>query len=321
MQRSVPTIRQIEYFIAIAETLSFNQAAKRLSVRQPTLTTQIVAFEEGLGLQLFERSRAGTMLTAAGRDLLPNARRIIEQYQGLIDQAASVARGPSGTYRLGITPTLGPYLLPHILPVLHDRYSALKLSVREDAPRDLETGLSNGEYDLVLTALPVDDQRLTVAPLFREPLKLALPADHRLAQRKHVNRKDLAGESVLTIDEHHHFHQQIERLCGRLGAQLRRDYEGTSLDTLRHMVVMGMGVAFLPALYVRSEIHQPNELCITTLRGEVVERTHAFAWRASSPARPLFREIANVVQSIVASNLSGDLEQVDEKAIRVKDRS
>lgn len=316
MDRSRPTIRQIQYYIAIAETLSFNQAAKRLNVGQPTLTTQIVAFEEALGLQLFERSRAGTMLTAVGRDLLPNARRVIEEFQGLIDQAASVSRGPSGTYRLGVTPTLGPYILPHILPALHQRYSALKLSVREDAPRDLETGLANGEYDLILTALPVDDQRLTVAPLFREPLKLVLPADHRLAHRKHVNRRDLAGEFVLTIDEHHHFHQQIERLCGRLGAQLRRDYEGTSLDTLRHMVVMGMGVAFLPALYIRSEIHRPSELCITSLRGEVVDRTHALAWRASSPARPLFREIADVVRSIVARDLGGDLEPVGKRAAR-----
>lgn len=124
MERFGPTIRQIQYFIAIAETLSFNQAAKRLNVGQPTLTTQIVAFEESLGLQLFERSRAGTMLTAAGRDLLPNARRVIEEFQGLTDQAASVSRGPSGTYRLGVTPTLGPYLLPHILPVLHQRATA-----------------------------------------------------------------------------------------------------------------------------------------------------------------------------------------------------
>lgn len=310
MDRSRPTVRQIQYFIAIAEALSFNQAAKRLDVSQPTLTTQIVAFEEALGLQLFERSRSGTILTAVGRDLLSNARRVIEEFQGLIDQAASVSRGPAGTYRLGVTPTLGPYLLPHILPALHQRYNELKLSVREGAPRDLETGLANGEHDLILTPLPVEDQRLTVAPLFREPLKLVLPADHRLVNRKNINRRDLAGEFVLTIDEHHHFHKQIEQLCTRLGAQLRRDYEGTSLDTLRHMVVMGMGIAFLPALYIRSEIHRPAELHVTTLRGEAVERTHALAWRVSSPARGLFREISEVIRSLVARDLADELNPI-----------
>jgi LysR family hydrogen peroxide-inducible transcriptional activator len=320
MDRNRPSVRQVQYFLAIAETLSFNRAAKRLNVSQPTLTNQIVAFEEALGLQLFERSRAGTVLTAVGRDLLPNAMRVIEEFQGLLDQAESVSRGPAGTYRLGVTPTLGPYLLPHILPALHQRYQALKLSVREDAPRDLEEGLAKGKYDLILTALPVDDNRLTITPLFREPLKLALPADHPLASRARIDRSDLAGESVLTIDEHHHFHQQIEQLCHRLGAQLRRDYEGTSLDTLRHMVVMGMGIAFLPALYVQSEIHRPSEFHITVLHGEVVERTHALAWRSSSPARQLFREIAEVIRSLVARDLSTVLKPTQGRASAGKSR-
>ena len=307
MDRPRPTIRQVEYFIAIAEALNFNRAAKRLGVSQPTLTTQIVSFEEALGIQLFERSRSGTVLTTVGRELLSHARRVTEEFQGLVDRAESVSRGPAGTYRLGVTPTLGPYLLPHILPALHQRYSALKLSVREEAPRDLEAGLVSGQHDLILTALPVEDNRLTVSPLFKEPLKLVLSADHRLANRKHINRRDLKGEAVLTIDEHHHFHRQIEELCGRLGAHVRRDYEGTSLDTLRHMVVMGMGVAFLPALYVRSENHLPLKLSVTTVRGEVIERTHALAWRASSPARQLFREIADEIRALVARDLGDEV--------------
>ncbi len=310
MDQSLPTVRQIQCFVTIAETLSFQRAAKLLNVSQPAVTAQIVALEKALGLQLLERSRSGTVMTALGQDLLPNARRILEEFQGLVDRAESVSRGPGGTYRLGVTPTLGPYLLPHILPALHQRYGSLKLSVREDAPRDLETGLANAEYDLVLTALPIEDKRLTVTPLFREPLKLVLPADHRLASRKHINRRDLAGEAVLSIDEHHHFHRQIEELCGRLGAHIRRDYEGTSLDTLRHMVTMGMGIAFLPALYIRSEIHRPLELKVTTLRGEVLERTHALAWRASSPARQLFREIADVIRDLVARELRNELKPI-----------
>ena len=308
MDRPRPSIRQIEYFVAIVEATSFRRAAQRLRVSQPTLTNQILALEEALGLQLFERSRAGTVLTAVGGELLPNARRLLEEFQGLIDRAESVSRGPAGTYRLGVTPTLGPYLLPHILPALHQRYSALRLYVREDAPCDLEAGLAAGKHDLILTPLPVDDPRLTVVPLFREPLRLVLSSEHRLAGRKRIDRRDLAGESVLTIEEHHHLHRQIEQLCTRLGAQLRRDYEGTSLDTLRHMVVMGMGIAFLPALYIRSEIHRPRELRVATVHGEVIERTHALAWRASSPARPLFREIADEIRTLVGNTLSDVVE-------------
>lgn len=307
MERPRPSIRQIEYYVAIAEASSFRRAAQRLGVSQPTLTNQILALEEALGLQLFERSRAGTMATVAGRELLPGARRLLEEFQGLIDQAESVSRGPAGTYRLGVTPTLGPYLLPHVLPALHRHYSALKLYVREEAPRDLEAGLAAGKHDLILTPLPVDDPRLTVAPLFREPLKLVLSAEHPLASQEHIEPSDLAGEPVLTIEEHHHFHRQIQELCTRLRAQLRRDYEGTSLDTLRHMVVMGMGIAFLPALYVRSEIHRPSELRVTTVHGEVIERTHALAWRSAAPARLLFREIAAEISNLVARELPDEL--------------
>lgn len=307
MNRLDPTHRQIAYFVAVAEALSFRQAAARTQVSQPTLTHQILALEESLGVELFERSRAGTRLTPAGRELLPNARRTLEELRGLKDHAAALSRGPGGIYRLGVTPTLGPYLLPQILPSLHRHYAALKLYVREDAPRDLEAGLTAGDYDMIMTSLPVDELGLAVMPIFREPLKLAVPADHRLAARKRVDRADLAGESVLTIEEHHHFHQQIRQLCERLGAHVLRDYEGTSLDTVRQMVVMGMGIAFLPALYIRSEIHRPSELRIKTVHGEEIERTQALAWRKSSPAAPLFEEIAGRIRNLVAAELAADL--------------
>ena len=278
---------------------------------QPTLTNQIMALEHALGLQLFERSRAGTMPTATTRELLPGARRVLEEYRGLIDRAETLSRGPAGTYRLGVTPTLGPYLLPHILPTIHRRYAALKLYVREDAPRDLEAGLAAGEQDLILTPLPLNEARLTVAPLFQETLKLVMSSEHPLSRKERIEPRDLAGESVLTLQEHHHFHQQIQALCDRLNARVLRDYEGTSLDTLRHMVTMGMGIAFLPALYVRSEIHQPHELRVTTVHGEAIHRTHALAWRTASPARQLFQEIAREIRATAARDLADDLQPIE----------
>jgi LysR family hydrogen peroxide-inducible transcriptional activator len=300
MDQLRPTIRQIRYFLAVADASSFRGAAQRLRVSQPTVTQQIIVLEEAFGIQLFERSRAGTTLSPAGRELLPTARRVLEEFLGLCDQVQSLSKGPSGTYRLGVTPTLGPYLLPHILPDIHKRYAAIKLYVREDVPRKLEAGLVAGDYDLILTALPVDQDGLTVSPLFDEPLQLVISSEHRLADKPRIDRRDLAGESILTIEEHHHFHRQIQELSIRLDAHVLRDYEGTSLDTLRQMVVMGMGVAFLPALYIRSELHRPSELRVASVHNEDIHRTHAFAWRKSSPAHLLFEQLSNDVRELVA---------------------
>jgi len=306
----MPTNRQLEYFVTVVDTLNFRRAAEMLEVSQPTLSQQIVALEEAFGVQLFERTRAGTKLTVAARELLPGARRVLEEVHGLCNQAESLSRGPAGTYSLGVTPTLGPYLLPHVLPAIHKHYAALKLYVREDAPRNLESGLASGDHDLILTPLPVDQPELTVMPLFHEPVKLVMSSEHRLAEKKRINRQDLAGELVLTIEEHHHFHQQIQELCARLDAHILRDYEGTSLDTLRQMVVMGMGVAFLPALYIRSEIHRPEELRTARVHGEDIQRTHALAWRKSSPARLLFREIGNEIRKLVSRTFSPEIKIV-----------
>jgi LysR family hydrogen peroxide-inducible transcriptional activator len=298
------SLRQLRYFAAVAEYGSFRQAAFKLNITQPTLSNQISVLEELLGLQLFERSRSGTSTTVEGRELLISARRVIEEAQGFSTQAGSLSGGGIGTYRLGVTPTLGPYLLPHILSPIHSRYKDLKLYVREEAPSDLESGLINSQFDFILSTLPIMSKELVVMPLFREPLKLAITKDHRLANKVRINRMDLFGEQVLTISEHHLFHRQISELCEKVGASVRRDYEGTSLDTLRQMVVMGMGMAFLPALYVRSEIRQESELRIATVEGVNVVRNHALVWRNTSPARNFYRQLALEIREIVSETLS-----------------
>lgn len=298
------SLRQLRYFAAVAEYGSFRQAAFKLNITQPTLSNQISVLEELLGLQLFERSRSGTSTTVEGRELLISARRVIEEAQGFSTQAGSLSGGGVGTYRLGVTPTLGPYLLPHILSPIHSRYKDLKLYVREEAPSDLESGLINSQFDFILSTLPIMSKELVVMPLFREPLKLAITKDHKLASKVRINRMDLLGEQVLTISEHHLFHRQISDLCEKVGASVRRDYEGTSLDTLRQMVVMGMGMAFLPALYVRSEIRQESELRIADVEGVNVVRNHALVWRNTSPARNFYRQLALEIREIIREKLS-----------------
>ena len=301
------SLKQLQYFAAIAEYGSFRQAAFRLNITQPTLSNQVGVMEKALKIKLFERTRKGINTTPQGRELLSSARRVLEEAQGFNTQAAMLSGGGIGTYRLGVTPTLGPYLLPHILGTIHNTHADLKLYVRENAPSDLETGLINGQHDLILTTLPVMSNELIVSPLFREPLKLALPQDHRLAGKAQIERSDLLGELVLTIGEHHLFHRQITELCEEVGAQTRRDYEGTSLDTLRQMVVMGMGIAFLPALYAKSEIRDKEELRVTEVEGISVARNHALVWRNTSPLASFYKRLSEEIKVIIETKLASEV--------------
>jgi LysR family hydrogen peroxide-inducible transcriptional activator len=301
------SLRQLEYFIAVAENGSFRRAAQKMHVSQPTLTAQVASLERALGGSLFERNRAGTAQSPLGRELLRHARRVLEEFHGLVDQAASLIDGPAGTYRFGVTPTMGPYLLPQILPDIHREYAALKFYVREGVPRLLREGLVSGQYDLIVSPLPVGLDGVTVDPLFRESLKLVVPSDHKLAKRARVSRADLVGEQVLTLEDHDQLHMQIQRLCDHLGAIVNRDYEGTSLDTLRQMVVMGMGIAFLPSLYIRSEIREGDELKVITLADEAVMREHALVWRQTSPSRQLFRDLGTKLRTLIKEKFGRDV--------------
>ncbi|WP_017446018.1 hydrogen peroxide-inducible genes activator [Gayadomonas joobiniege] len=298
-----PSIAQLKYFVSLAKSLSFRRTAQSLQISQPTLSNQIVALEKLLNLQLFERSRSGTLLTPQGRTLLPQAETVLQASLKLDELARDLSDGSQTTYRLGVPPTLGPYLLPHILPDLHKKYAQLKFYVREDTPDGLIQGLYQGEYDLVLSPRVQESSQLIVVPLFVEPLKLVIPSDHKLAEQTEISPNDVKGEVVLTLEGSHHFHDQVQQVCQSLGAELHRDYEGTSLDTLRHMVVMGMGVAFLPALYIHSELHRPDELKVCQLNNMPISRTHHLIWRNTAPGRVFFRDLSLHIQDILKNKL------------------
>lgn len=303
MALNTPTIKQLEYFVCLAESTTFRGAAERLNISQPTLTAQIYSLENALNLTLIERSRSGAILSPAGRDLLGNARQVIEEMRGFMDQAGMINRGPGGTFRVGVSPTVGPYLLPHILPGLQNAYSSLKLYVKENMPKTLELDLLEGRLDLVLTPLPFDNPRLTTEVLFHEPLQLAIPEDHQLAKLKKIQPHHLSGQNILTLEEQYSSYHQIEFLCREVGANIARDYEGTSLDALRQMVILKMGLTFLPALYIYSEIHQPQSLSIRKVEKLQLYRTHVLAWRNKSPNRSFYRHLAEQIRSLVKTNL------------------
>lgn len=299
----MPSVRQMEYFVEVAEAGSLRQAASRLGVTQPTLTAQLRTLEENLGVVLLERTRSATTLSPAGRELLPSIRDLLHQWRDLVESARLLGDDATSTYRLGVPPTLGPYLLPTLLPALHKEFGRLRLHVREEVPGNLQDGLINGDFDLVIGPFMGASEKIVSVPLFREPLLLAAAADTELDLNKDLTENDLSGLEVLGLDERHTLRREVERICDRTGARLNRNYEGTSLDTLRQMVVMGMGIAFLPALYVRSEVHRPEEILIRPLQGGRLFREHSLMYRSSAPSRHFFKEMTDFVRGVIDREL------------------
>ena len=298
------TIKQVQYYLAVAETQSIRRAADRIDVAQPTLSTQLATLEKSLGVTLFERNRRVTQLTPAGRELLPAAKQLVAQWHELQELAHSLSDTASTTHRLGVPPTLGPYLLPNIVPAIHSQFDRLKLYVREEPPSQLEAGVIDGRHDFALLPLPLRSDTLAVEVLFREPLLLVASREAGLAESGMLREEELAGMSIMGLDERHQLHQEVQRICERTGARINRDYEGTSLDTLRQMVVMGMGVAFLPALYIRSEIHRPEELNVIRVEGARLYREHALIFRPTSPVRHLYQSLAQLIRKRMAEEFS-----------------
>lgn len=301
------SLKQLRYFLVASQHKSLRKAAIELKITQPSLSAQLKALEQTLGVDLFERTRGGVTLTPIGRDLIAEARQAVNAAEAILDFANMASHGPAGTFRLGVPPSLGPYSLPFILPAVRQSYRAVKFFIREAVNTELTEGLKTGTYDLIITTLPLSDPAITVVPLFREPVYLVLSADHPLGGKATIRPEQLEGLEILTMEEHHLFYKQVEELCVRFNAKLLRDYEGTSLDAIRQMVFLDMGVAFLPALYVRSEIRDRDDLHVLTIEGEPIFRIHALAWRNTSPLRNFFRGLAAFFQKVCKKEFGDDL--------------
>lgn len=300
----MPNIRQLEYLVAIADTLSFRRAAERTNTTQPTLSEQFKALEDRLGVQLVERTRSRVMLTPIGSQVVAIARRMLCDADEIRKLSASGGKELSGLLRLGLPPTIGPYLLPSIVPRLHDHHPGLKLYIREEIPHALPRALEEGSLDAIITVLPVQNSDFEYVQLFREPLFLAVAKDHILAKAASVERSDLEGRDVLTLGPGHQLYEAVRALCEEFGARLRHDFEGTSLDTLREMVVMGLGVTFLPGLYVRREILRDPNIKVMELQGRSIYRNIGMAWRKSTARPSGYRRLADLIRDSVTAEFS-----------------
>ena len=223
---------------------------------------------------------------------------MLDAAQGILDLSVTLKSGLAGTIRMGTSATLGPYLMPHVVGDLHRSHPDLRLYIREATPRELLRQLSDGAQDLILTQLPVTGAALHVARLFREPLSVAMPSDHALSAKDGLDNEDLRDETILSLSPAYTLHEQISALCAETGAHLSRDYEGTSLDALRQMVAMGMGLTFLPALYVRSEIdaRPAGDVATRPFRGRRFSRSVGLVWRKNTGAAPAYERLANIIR-------------------------
>lgn len=250
----MPTLRQLEYLVAVADLQNFGRAADACHVSQPTLSQQLRALEDRLGVVLIERRTSGAELTPIGREITARARKLVIEAQDIRDLAHRASKNLAGILRFGATPTLGPYLMPPIIAALHREQPDLRLHISEGIPEEQALALSRGALDMLLGPLPIEGSDLEVQPLFRERLRLVAAPDHPLALRAKLSVDDLKGADVLSLGNNHHLHRQVIEICAEFGMGLLRDYEGTSLDSVHQMASSGLGLAILPELYIRSDV-------------------------------------------------------------------
>jgi LysR family transcriptional regulator, hydrogen peroxide-inducible genes activator len=255
--------------------------------------------EEELGVQLVERSRARVVMTREGEEIAARARRILADVDEIVEIARRGGRPLGGTIRVGVVQSLGSYFLPLVIPDLHAAYPDLRLYVREGLAADVMGRLEEGSLDLLFLPLPVTGAELSVARLFREPLLAVAATDHAIATLDRVPRERLAGERILTLETGHRLHDQVRKICEETGAEISLDYAATSLDTIRQMVAMGLGISLLPALYVRSEV-RPNQLVTARpLEGPQPFRAVGMVWRARAARGAEYQELAQAIRLIL----------------------
>lgn len=292
-------LRDLEYLVAVAEHRHFGRAAAVCHVSQPTLSTQLKKLEAELGAHLVERTSRQVLLTSAGEAILVRARRVLDEASAIRAIAGRAGNPRSGWLRLGIFPTLAPYLLPHVVPRLRERFPELELLLTEEKTAVLLDGVQNGRLDAAVLALPVVDATLEWMPLFREDFVLAVPAGHRLATAPEpVQASAVAAEQLLLLSEGHCLRDQALSWCHSVGASEYLGFQATSLETLRHMVAGGVGMTLLPRLAVAPPVSSSPAVRILRFADPTPYRELALVFRPTTVLRDLMPELASTLRQL-----------------------
>jgi LysR family hydrogen peroxide-inducible transcriptional activator len=277
------TLRELQYLVALADHGHFGRAAEACHISQPTLSTQLKKLEDDLGVVVFERTNKALNITPIGRRLVDQARRVLAEVDALVELSREKTAPLSGTLALGVIPTLGPYLLPWLMPLLNRAYPRLRLVLHEDLTDDLLESLQAHQIEAALVALPVLARNLTICPLFDEPFFFICPRQSTLAGCAAVSNSDLHQQRLLLLTDGHCLRDQALAICGPHEAAAeddRADFRATSLETLRQMVAAGMGCTLLPALAVGKPEEQPFAVCPLATSAA---RRIGLVWRRTYP--------------------------------------
>jgi LysR family hydrogen peroxide-inducible transcriptional activator len=296
-------LRDLRYLVAVGEHRHFGRAAEACFVSQPTLSTQLKKLERELGVELVERTPGHVMLTAVGERVAARARAMLNDAEDIRAIARQAQDPRAGTIRMGLFPTLAPYLLPHVVPPIHDRFPDLELLLVEEKTEVVLQQLATGRLDVGVLAVPVD-ARLHQEDLFDEDFLLAVPRDHPLgAGDEPVDVAVLADADVLLLEEGHCMRDQALSVCRLSGASEMAGFRATSLETLRQMVAAGVGVTLLPELAVRPPVPSSDGVRLLRFAAPVPRRRIAMFWRDTSVYGDVLPELADVIRTTVAALL------------------
>ncbi|TNJ33546.1 DNA-binding transcriptional regulator OxyR [Arenimonas terrae] len=291
-------LRDLRYLVALAEQRHFGRAAEACHVSQPTLSTQIKKLEDELGVALVERAPRQVMLTPAGHDIAARARRVLAEVDQMRETARRTADPEAGSIRLGLFPTLGPYLLPHVVPRIRARFPRLELLLVEEKTETVLHMLRDGKLDAAVLALPLHEDWLETEFLFEEPFLLAVPEGHPLAEKHELRLAELDHERLLLLEEGHCLRDQALEVCTLAGAGEKEGFRATSLETLRQMVAAGVGVTLLPMLAVKPPVSPSENIRLLSFRDPPPTRRLALVWRKSSATATFLHKLAAVLRDL-----------------------
>lgn len=282
-------LRDLRYLVAVAEHGHFGRAAEACFVSQPTLSTQIKKLEDTLGVTLIERTNRRVMLSPAGEQIVPQAQRILREVNTLTGMAEQHRDPLGGDFKLGVIPTVAPYLLPRILRPIEAEFPNLRLLLTEAQTASLVRMLKQGELDAVLLALPLKEENIEECQLFREPFYFAVPEDHDKAKAKTVDPSDLEGEAVLLLEDGHCLRDQALEVCNTHRATENANFRATSIETLRQMVGAGIGTTLIPELAVG--LGDASSISYVPFAPDAPFRDIGLCWRSTSTREPLLTRL------------------------------
>lgn len=301
------TLTELRYIVAVARERHFGRAAEACHVSQPTLSVAVKKLEEELGVALFERSRGEISVTPVGEQVVAQAQRTLEAADAVILAARQGQDPLSGPLRLGAIFTIAPYLMPHLIPILRESAPRMPLVIEENYTARLAERLKQGDLDAIIISLPFEEPGIVTLPLYDEPFVAVLPAGHPWSQREALSLDEMASENLLLLGSGHCFRDQVLELCPNCHRTVTSDHsiqrtvEGSSLETIRHMVASGMGITILPCTAAGADRYAQRLLTIRRFSAPVPSRRVALAWRVSFP-RP--KAIEAVRQAVLDADLT-----------------